>query len=205
MKHLELPPTLRTLNFDEVPKTKELIDAIEKSKQAKIVEGFTFTHNETHDLPFNFYAEINIDNSRLWDFFKTLALHLPVHISLIYNRVDEKANFGEYLDKFTVLNSIEKYKTEITQDCWLEFGVIHQTDEFLEEIFVDSTKFIKYWGCDEEWFRTTMNSFNIYETQGLNFIDEFPKVTEALRLHNSHALETEDLIEELGDLGRGNQ
>lgn len=200
MRRLETPPTLRTPNLDEVPRSKELIDSIEKSRQAKIVEGFTFAYNKSNDLPFKFYAEINIDNSRLWDFFKTVALHLPDQISLIFNHADGEANYGDYLDKFTLINGIERFKSELTQDCFLEFGVIHQTDSILEEVFVDCTKFVKYWGTDEQWFRETMLNFNIFEISDLNFMDEFPKVREALRLHKKDAVETENLIEELRTL-----
>ena len=183
--------------MDEVPNTADLIDSVERSKLAKIVEGYTFKYNTTNDLPFKFYAEINIDNSSLWNLFKAIVLHLPEEISLIFNHADEEANYGKYLNKHSVLNTIDKYETELTQDCFLEYGAIHQTTDSLEEIFVDCTKYIKYWGIDEQWFRTIMNEFNLFEIPDLNFIDEFPKVREALRLHKSDTIETAEVIKQL--------
>jgi len=197
MRRLELPPTLRTLNSDEAPKNSTFYDGMTKALNANIVEGYTLRYNTNHEPPFKFYAEINIDNSRFWSLFKTLMLHLPDEVSLIFNDADSDIVFyGKYRDKFEVLNGISSYSIELTQDCFLEFGVIHQTDSFLEEVFVDCTKYIKYWGMDETWFRATMHDFQIFETPELNFMDEFPKVRESLSLHHKSAVKTEDILEQ---------
>lgn len=200
MRRLELPPTLRTPTIDEVPKTEDVIKSIERSHIANIVEGFIFNYNNSNDLPFKFYAEINIDNSRLWNFFKFFVQHLPDEISLIFNHADGDAVYTKYEDKNDIIKQLDIYETELTQDCFLEYGAIHQTDNFLEEIFVDCSKYLKYWGTDEEWFRTTMKHFQIFENPNLNFIDEFPKVREALTLYQENILETEDLIQRLETL-----
>ena len=50
---------------------------------------------------------------------------------------------------------------------------------------------------DELEFRKVMNEFQILEFPDLNFIDEFPKVREALRLHAGNIIETDELIETL--------
>jgi len=194
MTRLEIPPTLRTPNFDEVPNTTDLVEAIKKSQNAKIVEGFVFKYNTKGDLPFKFYVEINVNNSRLWSLFKTLVLHLPDQISLIFNFIDSDAIYGKYQDKYAVINKLSHFTTELTQDCFFEFGAIHQTNEFLAEVFVDGTKYIKYWGMDESWFRSTMHEFDIPEIPDLNFMDEFPKIREVLRLHTKNITETQELI-----------
>lgn len=194
---LEIPPTLRTPNLDEVPNKTDIVDAIEKSRTANIVQGFIIKHNENKELPFKFYAEINVNNSELWNLFKALTLHLPDEISLIFNHADNEATFGNYQDKYAVINKLSNFTTELSQDCFLEFGVIHQTDDFLAEVFVDCTKYIKYWGMHELEFRKVMNEFKILEIPDLNFIDEFPKVREALRLHADNVIETDELIETL--------
>lgn len=195
MIRLETPRTLRTPDLNEVPNTKDLVDAITRSHKAKIIEGYVLKHNYKNELPFLFYAEININNSRLWNLFKELASHLPEEISLIYNHSDNEPSYGAYQNKYAVIDTLSKFKIELSQDCFLEFGVIHQTDNFFEEVFVDCTKYIRYWGMDEKWFRTTMEKFQLSEVKDLNFMDEFPKVREALRLHFDNVLETEELIE----------
>lgn len=197
MKRLETPRTLRIPNLDEVPRTRDLINAISKSHSANICEGFVLRPNTTNDLPFKFYAEINIDNSRLWDLFTKLTFHLPEEISLIFNHSDGETIFGKYQNKNSVMKILSNFTVELTQDCFLEFGTIYQTNEFLEEVFVDCTKYIRYWGTDEIWFRATMMEFSISETPNLNFIDEFPKVREALSLHFENIIETDELIEKL--------
>ena len=194
---LELPPTLRTPNLDDVPNKAEIVDSIKKSLNANIVQGFVVKQNKSKELPFTFYAEINVNNSKLWDLFKTLTLHLPDEISFIFNHSDDEATYGNYQDKYALINKLSNFETELSQDCFLEFGAIHQTDDFLEEVFVDCTKYIKYWGMQELEFRKVMNEFQILEIPDLNFIDEFPKVREALRLHADNIIETDELIETL--------
>ena len=200
MRRLEIPPTLRSIRLHEIPNRADVTESIQRSLEAKIIEGYTLKDNTAHELPFKFYAEINIDNPRLWELFKTLALHLPEEISLIFNHVDGETHYGKYQEKYSVLIDISNYSLELTKDCFLEFGAIHHTDDFLEEVFVDCTKYIKYWGMDEAWFRATMLDYQVFEIPDLNFMDEFPKVREALRLHYPDAIETHDLVNQLLEL-----
>ena len=170
MKRLEIPPTLRIPNLNEVPKTESLVAAIKKGHEAKIIEGFVLKPNLKNDLPFKFYVEINVNNSRLWDLFKALTLRLPDEISLIFNHADGDPIYSKYQNKFTVLDKMSKYTTELTKDCFLEYGTIHHTEVFLEEVLVDCTKYIKYWGMDEACFRKTMKEFEIAEIPDFNFM-----------------------------------
>lgn len=194
MSKLELPLTLRLPRLDEVPHTPDLLESIRDGIEAKIIEGFTVMNNENSEFSFTFYAQININNSRLWDLFKVLALHLPDEISLIFGHADDEPFYGEYRDKYEVLNTISNYTTELTKDCFLEFGAIHHAGNFLEEVFVDCTKYIKYWGADKDWFRQTMADFELFEIPDLNFIDQFPKVREAIHIHYNNTLFTEETI-----------
>lgn len=200
MKMLETPPTLRAPRPDEIPRSESVLNRLKEREIANITEGFTLKYNTSPDPTFLFYVEINIDNSRLWKLFIHLALHLPEEISLIFNHSDAEPLFGRYMDKHSLLETLEQFKVELTQDCFLEFGAIHHTGEFLEEVFVDSTKYIKYWGSDEEWFRKSMAAFDIHEAPNLDFVDEFPMVREALRLHISGVKEPGEIIPELSAL-----
>jgi hypothetical protein len=93
---------------------------------------------------------------------------------------------------------MEPFKRELTQDGFLEVGVLYNDETMMEEVFIRSPKYLQYWGTDEERFRKTMEEFELFEVQTLNFIDEFPLVTEALRLHNAKAKETIEVLEHLG-------
>lgn len=197
MKTLQLPPTIRTARPDEVPKQGDVLDRIAESRSARIVEGYVFHYNETHDLPFTFFAEINVDNDRLWSLFKTLLLQLPDEVCMVYNFKDEEPAYSGYLDKYEVLNALEPFQLEITQDGFLEIGALYNEETFMEEVFIRSPKYLQYWGVEEKRFRETMAAFELYEVHGLNFIDQYPLVTEALRLHYSNVAETGDVLERL--------
>ncbi|MCU7548747.1 hypothetical protein OCK74_06440 [Chitinophagaceae bacterium LB-8] len=200
MKLLQLPPTIRTARPDEVPKRPEFLDKITASKAANIVEGYVFHYNESHDLPFRFFAEINVDNKNLWTLFKTLFLQLPEEICLVYNYKDDEPTYSGYTNKYEVLNKLEQFNVEITQDGFLEIGALFNDENFMEEVFIRSPKYLQYWGVDEERFRKTMTEFELYEVPALNFIDEYPLVTEALRLYNSDVRETNEVLEQLGTI-----
>jgi hypothetical protein len=196
---LESPPTIRLPRPDELSNNPEVFERLKARENANIVEGYKLSNNTTHDLPFKFYVEINIDNSRLWDLFKALANQLPDNLNCIYNLYQEEAIFSDYKDKNVILNQLDNYKTELTQDCNLEFGLIYQTDDKLEEVFVSDSKFLKVWGNNEIAFRELMNDYNLNEISDLNFIDEFPKVVEPLIMFNKKAKETAIIIDELND------
>ncbi|SOD14695.1 hypothetical protein [Pedobacter xixiisoli] len=195
MKNLELPPTIRIANLDEVPKTNNYIDRIIDSKTAKIIEGFTFQENTEHKLPFSFFSEINVDNSQLWKVFKALTLSYEEEISFIFNHVDAEPNYSEYCDKYEVLNKIEDYQVELSQDGFIEFGVIYHDDDKLKEAYVKKAKYIQFWGNDKDEFLEIMHQFSLYQIDDLKFIDDFPLVTESLYSSNPNTIRTEKLLE----------
>lgn len=197
---LELPITIRQPRLDEVPNDKDIIDLMEKRKSANIVEGFKFFPNTTHELPFDFYSLININNSRLWNLFLSLSKILPDNISAIYNLYEEEPIYSPYLKKEDVLNALALYKYELTLDGFIEFGVIFNVKDKLEEIFVTEAKYIKFWGVNESSFRQIMNEFNLAEIPDISFIDEFPKVVEALTEKDQNAKRPEVIIDELNSL-----
>lgn len=199
MRTLELPITIRTARTDELPTTQDNIDWIEESKTSKIVEGYIVHENETNELPFTFFAEINVDNSKLWEVFKALLISFEEEISFIFGHIDNEPYYSKYGDKFEILNQIEKFQTELTQDGFLEFGIIYHDENKLKEVFVKKSKYIQFWGIDRKEFLTIMNRFSICEVEDMKFIDEFPLVTEALRIHKENVFETSEVINQLAE------
>ena len=200
MKPLLLPPTIRTARPDEVPKDDKILNRIAERDHANIVEGYTLKLNPSDEYPFVFSAEINIDNNRLWLLFKTLILQLPAEIACIYHHIDDEPTYGIYTDKFAVLNHLEPYKIEIAQDGFLEIGLIFNNEEFLEEAFIKKAKYIQYWGMDKARFENTMHEFELYQTDDINFMDEYPLTTESLKMYNPAVHDTEEVLEELDKL-----
>jgi hypothetical protein len=200
MKPLLLPPTIRTARPDEVPKDEKILNRIVEREHANIVEGYTLKLNTSDELPFEFSAEINIDNNRLWLLFKTLTLQLPEEVACIYHHIDDEPTYGIYTDKFTLLNHLEQYKIEIAQDGFIEIGVIFNNEEFLEEAFVKRAKYIQYWGMDQIRFEDTMHEFELYQLDDINFMDEYPLTTESLKTYNPAVHDTDEFLEELDKL-----
>ncbi|XLS27787.1 hypothetical protein ACJD0Z_11335 [Flavobacteriaceae bacterium M23B6Z8] len=172
---LQLPITLRPPEMDEVPMNSSVKERLKLRKTAKIVEGFKIlpkgNNAEHEELAFNFFAEINIDNSRLWNLILELSKELPDEISLIFNHSDCEPEYGKYSDKNQVLEFLAKYKTEIISDTFIDIGMISHSDSELIEIFVPESKYIKFWGVDQQSFLKAMNNFDLKEIEGIEFLD----------------------------------
>ena len=196
---LELPITLRPPEMDEVPMNSSVKERLELRKIAKIVEGFKILPKnntpEYEELVFNFDAEINIDNSRLWNLILELSKQLPDEISLIFNHSDCEPEYGKYSDKGQTLEFLAKYETEIISDTFIDIGMIFHSDSELIEIFLPESKYIKFWGVDQESFIKAMREFDLKEIDGIEFVDEYPKVREPLRLFNEKITDSNELIE----------
>ncbi|MCF2219596.1 hypothetical protein H9Q08_09780 [Chryseobacterium sp. PS-8] len=202
-KTLEFPKTIRFLNEDEIPNNPSILKRWEESKTANIVQGYTFklkeNNSEHESIGFDFFAEINIDNSNLWNLTVALSKTLPEVAAVLFGHIDFDLNYGNYEEKDSILKFINQYKKELTQDAFINFGLIYNDDENLVEIFIDESKYIKYWGVDEELFRKIMNDFKLEEIENLEFIDEYPKVREALTRFDENAIDSNLLIEKLSE------
>ena len=196
---LELPKTLRPPELNEVPMSSTVAERLELRKTAKIVEGYVISpkddNPEHSNLAFNFYAEINIDNSKLWNLILELSNELPNEVSLIFNHTDSESNFGKYSDKTHTLEFLNNFKKEITSDTFIDIGLIFHSDSELIEVFIPESKYIKFWGVDQKSFLKIMDSFNLKEIDGMEFVDEYPKVREPLRLFENDITESNELIE----------
>jgi hypothetical protein len=196
---LELPKTLRAPEIDEIPMNSSVSERLKLRETAKIVEGFKIlpkdNNPENKELAFNFYAEINIDNSKLWDLILELSKQMPNEISLIFNHSDCEPEYGKYSDKNQTLDFLAKYETEIISDTFIDIGMIFHSDSELIEIFVSESKYIKFWGVDQESFLKSMNKFDLKVIDGIEFVDEYPKVREPLRLFDKNTTDSNELIE----------
>lgn len=198
---LKLPNTLRFPQEDEVPVNSSVMERFRQSKTANIVPGYTLQYKDDNpnneELNFDFYTEINVDNDKLWDLFISLSHTLPENCSLIFGPIDFEVSYGKYDNKDEILDFLKTYETELTQDTFLNFGIIYHDAEKLIEIFIDESKYIKYWGVDEQNFKRIMSDFGLNEIENLEFIDEYPKVRENLNIHYPNTLGTHELIKVL--------
>lgn len=198
---LKLPKTIRMLEVDtyEGEKYKEIA---ERAANNNIVEGYTLNERENTppNPPFKFYAEVNIDNNKLWGLFKSLMMNMNEQQSFITSLKDdeiEDAEYSEYQDKYTLYNKLEKYQERLTIDGFLQFGTMYQTETYFEEVFVHNAKYIQFWEMNENKFRELMHNYSLYEVKDLEFIDNYPRVATALDHLEKELPTAEDFIKEL--------
>ena len=199
---IELPKTIRLARLDEVPKNSTALERLQLINNAKIEEGYTFklngSDNEEHlEIPFKFYSEININNSRLWDLVISLTDLLPDASALIIGYSETEPNYCDYKPKNDLIANLKEYKTELTEDAFLEWGIIYNDKGSITEIFVPDSKYVKFWGVDIDGFKTIMTIFDLNQVDDLEFIDEYPKIREPLRLFENSIMDTNELIIEL--------
>lgn len=197
---LELPITLRILSSNEAPMDKNVLAEIKKSENAKIIEGYTIKNKDNNpeysNLEFEFYSEINIDNSRLWELFNELANFLPSEVMLLSGHIDdEEVNYGSYFNKSGILDFLNIYKKELMNDVFLKFGLLFYSDSQFLEMFVDETKYIKFWGSDIQTFEDLLKSFGLKNIKDLEFIDQYPKVRHSLITFDENVTDTDKLLE----------
>lgn len=135
---LEMPPTIRFPKPEEIPAIPEIIARMKDIEHANLVEGYLLNYNHSLELPFTFFAEININNSRIWDVFLQLTKQLPNQVSLVWSLNGSESNHSRYIEKQNILKYISPFKTELTQDTKIGFGLIFQTNDKLEEVYKNS-------------------------------------------------------------------
>lgn len=178
---LKLPITVRIPADDELDYRPDIDEILFRRRKAKIIEGYSLEMNENPRMPYRFQATVNIDNDRLWALFLTLAETLPGQVSCTYGIYEEDSMTTPLLQKDFVLKELEKYEEELTQECQLEAGILYQKRDILIELNISASKYIRYWGAELERFRLLMKSFDLPLVEGLEFIDEYPKIVTPLR------------------------
>lgn len=199
---LKLPQTLRPVTADDkdILPDEDIILQMDKVKNNKIVEGYTLFTDIDREHVYKLYAEINIDNDRLWSLFKALMMTMPEDLKLIIGHKDDDNDelyHSEYYDKYTLYNKLEPYSKEFTQDGFLKFGVGYHSKTYSEEVFISCAKYIQYWGMNRERFQDIMHKYSLYEVKGMEFIDSYPMVTTVLHFFDNEALATNEILAKL--------
>jgi hypothetical protein len=179
---LILPVTVRIPTAEELDYRPDIEEILMRRRKANIREGYVLQLNDNPRFPYRFQATVNINNPRLWDLFVALAATLPQKLSCVYGlQGEDESETTQLLQKELVLQELGKYREELTQDCQLEFGLLYQTKDLLIELAVTESKYIRYWGAELERFRIMMKSFQLPPVEGLEFIDEYPRIVSPLR------------------------
>jgi hypothetical protein len=195
MSSLELPKTTRFAEERDVPRSYS--DKIAARREAHFVEGFVLTEVEDPEQLFRFYAEVNVNNSRLWELFTQLATMLPDVCTCLFCQHEnaDDVTSGEHQDKELTLATLNSMQRELVGDCYLEFGLIYSDETTLIEIYVAESKFVKIWGIDQPHFEQIMAQHGISKFEEMRFVDEFPKVVVPLTTLDAEAKSTEEILD----------
>jgi hypothetical protein len=194
---LELPVTIRLPRKGEMRHRTDLDELLEKRREALIVQGYDLKDNKTPQLPHDFYAAINVHNSKLWEVFLALTNAFPEEVHAVFGINDPDVTTTGIFPKSTIIKTLSAFKTELTQDGTLSFGLLHHTRTALIELTVTESKYIKFWGMDKAAFLTCMAGFSIPQRPRLEFIDEYPKVVEPLKKFIPNSKKPEEVIKAL--------
>lgn len=93
----------------------------------------------------------------------------------------EDPSYSDSIDIKTILKIFEPYKFELLNDGFLEFGIIKSDSKTLNEVFVTSFKYIRVWTNDINTLTATLKQLKINEIPNLQFIDDFPIDSYALK------------------------
>lgn len=202
---IELPKTIRPAKQHEMPSGSTALERLNLLSKAKIVEGYKIvdsikTPENQEEVLFNFYAEININNSKLWNLLMNLTDELPEVSSLIYGHEGCDVEFSDYQSTNELIQKIKRFEIELTQDTFIQWGMIYSDEEKLVELFVDESKYLKFWGIDIHSFKESMLKLGLNEVNDLEFIDEYPKVREPLTKFRKECLSSEELINALREI-----
>ena len=172
------PASIRLANQEDVPRTAEWVEILAAVEKAEIVPGFVLRPGTER---FSHYAEINVDGPLIWQVFCDLCDTL----------LDETATvlFGEKEGEPHRLGSshvrrliklLEPYQYQLSQDGFLEFGLVSDENYLISEVYLGPTKHFKVWMNDEPGFRAVMARHALPEMRQISFLDEFPRTTTML-------------------------
>jgi hypothetical protein len=191
---LEFPRGIQLATADEIPGSPNKPELLNRIASAQLIEGFTLK-DSTEPL-FKYYAEINVSAPKIWKVFCSLCEELlPDEGTPLWGENESGILYlGHYASKRDVLANLEKEKDRLANDCFLRFGMIHQSKERLTEVLVAPSKHFKVWTNKLGCLSGVLSNFGIARAEKLEFIDEFPTVTRPLKEYSNTA---QDFVEAL--------
>ncbi len=177
---LIFPKSIRLARGNEIPgPDKE--EELERIRNAKIEPGYIV--KKSNDPMFKFYFEANVDAPEIWPVFRKLCESiLGDHAVLIIDHSDEEPeNDGQYHATIDLLNLLETHSYKVVNYGWIQLGLAEQTEESIDEVFITACKYFKVFTNHDSVVRDIFHEFGIQENPEIQFIDEFSRVTKALK------------------------
>jgi hypothetical protein len=181
---LIFPTGVRFPRENEFPRGYE--EARARIASANVTTGWT--QKESESGGFAAYFEVNVHAPRLWQLVRDLARAiLPEAAAPIVGLKDEEPILGPYTTRDAAIAVFEPFVEFLQHDGFLEFGLIFQRAGRTEEVFVESVKYLKVWTNQPTVVQAVLREHALPEVMDLQFIDEFPRVSESLRTTEGNA------------------
>ena len=181
---LVFPKGIRLARANEIPNSPEKSGSVEQIRNSQIEQGYV-SRTASENL-FTCYAEANVDAPQIWQVFRSLCeALLPEESMLIIGEIDEESlHNGGYDQTQKLLALFERFNYYLANDCHIQFGLAAETDTELTEVFVTPTKHFQIWTNNAKVLADVMKKYGVTESDELQFIDEFPRTTTALKYND---------------------
>lgn len=188
---LQFARGVRLAREDDLPKPKE--DALQRLASARITTGYI--QKPVTEDGFSDYFEFNVHAANVWEVFRVLADAILPEISApIICWKDGEAVLGPYTNKHAALGVFEPYVDQLVNDGFIEFGIMFQQQGKTEEVLVRPAKDFRVWTNKPDQVKRILQEHQIPRVFSLQFIDEYPRVTEALRDSPFTSMEVIDAV-----------
>ena len=176
---LRFPRGVRLATWADMPRNKDSLHALTRIENANITTGFVLA--SSRDSGFSTYIEANVHADEVWTVFETLSLCLLPDVSApLVGWKDEEATLGPYTDKAAALATFRAHVESLQHDGFIEFGLMFQQDGKTEEVMVKASKDLRIWTNNPGAATDALWTHGIPSVEKLQFIDEYPRVTERL-------------------------
>jgi len=182
---LRFPRGVRFLEPGEVPAGGPP-DTFERLKTAHITTGYVcHAPQKTGAMPL---FEANAHADRVWLLVKAIAESiLPAAAAPIFGLKNEDPILGPYTSRAAAIGVFEPFVESLQHDGLLEFGIIFQRAGKTNEVFVRSAKYLQMWTTYPKLVRRLLESHGLPEVPNLQFIDNYPRVSETISLEDGRA------------------
>lgn len=182
---LRLSRGVRFPRPEEIPADRQA-QAAALLANARLTTGYAVRPNPSQAGQAFFQANVHAD--QVWTVFRALAAALiPETAAPIIGLKDKPPALGHYTSRDAALAAFGPYAEPLQHDGLLEFGLVFQQQETTRQVFVRSPKYVQVWTDRPEMARAVFELYGIPEVPGLRFIDQFPRMTEPLRLADGSA------------------
>ncbi len=174
---LLFPRGVRFPRPDEFPQGADA--DIARVRQAQVTTGYRLYPNAAG--AFSAYIDANAHAINLYPLFHDLVFRLlPRSAALIIGRKGEEPHLGPYTIRAAALRLLEPHTQALQHDGLLAFGMIAQHDGRIEQVFVQPSKHVQVWTNQPDAAREVLAHHRIPEVAELQFLEQFPLVSEPL-------------------------